>query len=185
MSGDNGLGPVKDKYQVRRLGADDASAYGAFRQAQLAAFPTAFTSSAEEERLVPVSAISKRLATAGSSGFILGAFDPRGRLVGTAGLRRPRQSQLRHKATLFGMSVAADRLRRGIGRLLLHRLLQEANLEHGLLQIRLTVSEGNEPATALYRAFGFRLFGQEPRAAMVQGEPVTKLHMMLCLDRFE
>ena len=102
-------GPERAGAALRRLIRDDAAEYHAFRLAQLAASPTSFTSTAEEERAKPLSWAADRIAPSGClHDFILGAFDRAGVLVGITGLSVPEQLQARHKATLFGMAVAAE-----------------------------------------------------------------------------
>ncbi|NDJ75014.1 MAG: GNAT family N-acetyltransferase [Chloroflexi bacterium] len=64
-----------------------------------------------------------------------------------------------------GMGVIPDRRRQGIGRQMMHYLLDRAR-EHGLTQVNLEVIEANTGAYALYRQLGF--------------EDIRFLH---CLDR--
>lgn len=177
---------------IRRLVPADAPAYAAFRLGALALHPAAFTSSAEEERARPPSWAEARIGDpARPDDFVLGAFaddgsveggSAGGALVGTAGLERARRPKERHKATLFGLAVAPAAAGRGVGARLLARLVAEARAVPGLLQIALTVSEGNAAAERLYAAQGFAVFGREPRALLVDGAPVAKLHMVLMLD---
>ena len=167
---------------LRRLVPADAPAYVELRLAALALHPAAFTSSAEEERRKPPSWAEARVQDpARPDDFILGAFED-GRLVGMAGLLRGARPKERHKATLFGMAVAPGAAGRGIGALLVERLVAEARAIPDLLQIQLTVSEGNAAAERLYAARGFSVFGREPRGLIVDGVPVAKLHMVLMLD---
>lgn len=168
--------------EIRRLVPADAPAYVELRLAALALHPTAFTSSAEEERSKPLSWAEARIHDpARPDDLILGAFDER-RLVGMAGLKRGARPKERHKATLFGMAVAPEAAGRGIGGRLVARLVAEARAVPGLLQIHLTVSEGNRAAERLYAARGFSVFGREPRAVIADGVAVAKLHMVLMLD---
>ena len=167
---------------VRRLVPADAPAYVELRLAALAIHPTAFSSSADEERLKPLSWAESRIRDpARPDDVILGVFDG-GRLVGMAGLTRGARPKERHKATLFGMAVAPEAAGRGIGGRLVARLVAEARAMPGLLQIHLTVSEGNRAAERLYAAQGFAVFGREPRGIVVDGVAVAKLHMALMLD---
>ncbi len=167
---------------IRRLATPDAPAYWEFRLAALARHPTAFTSSAEEERRHPLSWAEALIADpARPDDFILGAFTE-ARLVGTAGLLRGPRPKERHKATLFGMAVAPEAAGQGVGRQLVSRLVAEARAIPGLLQIHLTLSEGNDAATRLYSAQGFAVFGREARGIIVEGVALAKLHMALMLD---
>ncbi|TDD72917.1 GNAT family N-acetyltransferase [Actinomadura rubrisoli] len=167
---------------LRRLGEDDAERYRAFRLRALRDFPAAFTSSFEEESARPLSATVRRLVPPGRpDDAVLGAFDAAGDLVGSAGIAVPPRRQERHQATLFGMAVAPHAGGQGVGRALVERILEIA-ASAGLLQVGLTVSEGNLPAERLYRSCGFEVWGREPRALLVGGRPVAKLHMVRMLD---
>lgn len=170
---------------LRPLTADDADAYQAFRLLELQRSPAAFTSTYEEESARPVSWAAERLAAPGRpDDVVLGAFAGAAELIGTAGLSVPLRRQERHKGTLFGMAVAARATGHGVGRRLVTRLLEEA-AARGLLQVGLTVSAGNAAAEALYRSCGFLVWGREPRAVIVAGEPVEKLHMVHLLDDYQ
>ena len=167
---------------IRRLAIADALAYRDLRLAALALHPTAFTSSAEEERQKPLSWAEARIHDpARPDDFILGAFAG-ARLVGMTGLLRGVRSKERHKATLFGMAVAPEAAGQGIGARLVSRLVAEARTIPGLLQIHLTVSEGNDAAARLYAAQGFAIFGREARGIVVEGVAIAKLHMVRMLD---
>ncbi|MFJ9844028.1 GNAT family N-acetyltransferase [Kitasatospora sp. NPDC101155] len=168
---------------VRRLGRADAEPYRAFRLTALRETPSAFTSSHAEESAEPPAATLQRLAEAEDGpGVLLGAFSGDGTLLGTAGLRVHRRDQERHKATLYGMAVARAAGGRGIGRALVERVLAAAAEDGRLRQVLLTVSEGNEPALRLYTSCGFEVWGREPRAVLVDGRVVAKLHMVRLLD---
>lgn len=168
------MSPISD-VTLRRLTADDAAVYRPFRLAALRATPAAFTSTWTEEEARPPGWSAQRLA----ANFILGAFGPD--LCGTAGLSLPPRTQERHKATLFGMAVAASRGGRGIGRQLVEAILDHAAALPHVTQVILSVSEGNEAAVRLYRACGFTVYGREPRAVMIEGEAIAKLHMIRML----
>ncbi|RKT20081.1 ribosomal protein S18 acetylase RimI-like enzyme [Streptomyces sp. 1114.5] len=168
---------------IRPLGRADAEPYRAFRLEALRETPTAFTSGHAEERAKPLAATLARLAEAEQGpGALLGAFDDTGALVGTAGLKVSRRGQERHKGTLYGMAVARAAGGRGIGRALVREVLRTAAEDGRLRQVLLTVSEGNEAALRLYTACGFEVWGREPRAVLVDGLAVAKLHMVRLLD---
>ncbi|MFI9361539.1 GNAT family N-acetyltransferase [Kitasatospora sp. NPDC053057] len=167
---------------IRRLGVADAEPYRAFRLTALRETPSAFTSGYAEERAKPMADTLARLAgIEHGPGALLGAFDPDGALVGTAGLRVKQRGQERHKATLWGMAVARPAGGRGIGGALVDRVLAVAAEDGQLRQVLLTVSEGNEPALRLYTSRGFEVWGREPRAVLVDGQAVAKLHMVRLL----
>jgi RimJ/RimL family protein N-acetyltransferase len=62
------------------------------------------------------------------------------------------------------------------------RILQIAKADEKLYQVALTASEHNEPAQRLYTSCGFSVWGREPRAVVVDGTAIAKLHMLHMLD---
>lgn len=162
---------------IRRLRPADAPAYRALRLRSLREHPEAFTSSFEEDTLAPLAVAQKRLASADLKFW--GAFDG-DTLFGTIGLDAETRAKNRHKATVVGMYVAAEHAGRGAGRALLDGLLHEARAS-GLELLVLTVTEGNDGAARLYERVGFKSFGIEPRAILVDGRAYAKNHMYLHL----
>lgn len=166
--------PISD-VTLRRLTAGDVAVYRTFRLGALRATPSAFTSSwAEEEARSPAWSVQRLEAN-----FILGAFAPD--LCGTAGLSVPTRVQERHKATLFGMAVAAGVAGRGIGRRLVDGILAHAASLPHVRQVILSVTAGNASAERLYLGCGFTAYGREPRAVLVDGEFFDKLLMVRML----
>ncbi|HND33822.1 MAG TPA: GNAT family N-acetyltransferase [Myxococcota bacterium] len=164
--------------EIRLLTAEDAPLYRPLRLRMLSEHPEAFTSSAEEEALLPMEALRQRLSS--RSRFYWGAFEG-GRLLGTVGLDCEQRKKNAHKATVVGMYVAREHSGHGLGRALLSTLLSEAR-HRGLEVLVLTVTEGNHAAIHLYESLGFCSFGLEPRAIQVQGRAYAKLHMILELQ---
>ncbi|HEY6470989.1 MAG TPA: GNAT family N-acetyltransferase [Candidatus Dormibacteraeota bacterium] len=168
---------------IRKLNADDAAAYRAFRLQAIRETPLAFSSSVDEESAKPLTATVERLVPPGRpDDAVFGAFDDAGELIGIVGLTVATRPQECHNATLFGMGVAPRATRRGVGRALVLRCLEHASSVPGVLQVQLRVSEGNAAAERLYRSCGFEEWGRHPRAVMVQGTAVTKIHMVRMLD---
>ena len=120
---------------VRVLDAEDAPAFQALRLDALRECPTAFSSSYEEERDLPLSLVAERL-TPTPERAVFGAFEG-GALVGTTGLQRERARKLAHKAFVWGVYVAPPFRKRGAGRLLLREALAHAALMPGLRQVSL------------------------------------------------
>jgi RimJ/RimL family protein N-acetyltransferase len=164
---------------LRRLAPDDAAEYRALRLRGLEEHPDAFTSSHAEERDKPLAATQRRLAPDGADA-VYGAFVD-GTLVGVAGLGREARAKNRHKATLFGMYVAPEHAREGIGAALLRHVIDEARRRPGLEQLILTVTETNVAARTLYEQSGFRSFCVERRAIRVDDAYYDKDHMILFL----
>ena len=83
--------------------------------------------------------------------------DDGGLIVGRLSLARDPHPASRHVADL-GLMVAADHRRRGIGRALLEQAVRWAD-QAGVRKLELHVFPWNEPALALYDAFGFEREG--------------------------
>ena len=163
---------------VRRLAAADAPAFRALRLRALREHPEAFTSSHEEDEKMPLSATEQRLQQSDQRRF-WGAFDAAA-LRGIAGLEPEQRAKNRHKATVVGMYVASEAAGRGLGRALIEAVMRDARAT-GIELLVLTVTEGNQAATALYERAGFRSVGVEPDAIRVGGRSVAKKHMYLGL----
>ena len=164
---------------IRRLTPDDAAAYRALRLRGLQEHPDAFTSSHAEDSETPLATTERRLAP-DSPDWVFGAFVG-DELAGVVGLAREPRAKNRHKAAVFGMYVAPEHARRGIGRELLRHAIEAARSQSGLEQLVLTVTETNVAARTLYEKLGFRSFGIEPRAIRVGDAYFDKNHMILFL----
>ena len=165
---------------VRSLHAGDAAAFRTLRLAALAAHPTAFASSVEDERDTPVAALAERLVPSAAS-LVLGAFDGE-RLVGMAGVQRERLRKLAHKAHIWGMYVDPAVRRRGVGRQLLDAAIARAAGMPGVRQLTLGVNAQNVEALALYGSRGFERIGLEPGFLLVDGVLHDEIHMVRFLD---
>jgi RimJ/RimL family protein N-acetyltransferase len=165
--------------KIRRLGPEAAAAYRELRLRGLKECPDAFTSSYDEDCAKPLAVTEQRLAS-DSADTVFGAWlgDV---LVGVVGLAREERAKNRHKAVLFGMYVAPEHGRSGIGTTLLGHVVDDARQQPGLLQLVLTVTHTNAGARTLYERAGFHSFGVEPRALRVGDAYYDKNHMILLL----
>ena len=138
----------------------DAALFRRLRLAALAEAPHAFGSTLARERDRPLDAFAERLA----SSVVLAAFlgDD---AVAIGGVRREDDPYL---ATLWGLHVAPQARRQGIGRALLDALVAAA--PEGVREVRLTVAAANAPALALYERAGFRRCGMEDREVVMRKE---------------
>jgi len=117
----------------------------------------------------------KRLAEPDESSYNLVA-ELDGDVVGQLGLQQYVQPRRRHAGT-FGMGVRADSLRRGVGRALMKAMLDLADNWLNLTRIEMEVYVDNEPAIALYKAFGFDIEGESKDFAFRNGELVDVYQM--------
>lgn len=161
---------------IRPLEPSDAAAYRALRLLALTESPTAFGTSVEDERDLPLATFAGRLAL-GSGRRFFGAFHG-GALAGMVGLVREAGAKERHRLSLRSMYVHPDHRGRGLGRSLVAHALAVADADATVRQITLAVTAGNTPAQALYEAFGFAVYGLAPSALFVDGTYYDDLLMV-------
>ncbi len=160
---------------IRRLLPADAAAFLALRLAALRECPSAFSSSYEEECETPLAEVEARFAPGGRKLF--GAFDGEA-LVGIAGAGRETSLKTRHKGYIRSVYVAPSHRGTGLGKQLFEHALAFACAMDGVEQVHLTVTAGNVAAVALYERLGFRIYGREPQALLVDGVYYDDLHMV-------
>ncbi len=162
----------------------DAAAFREFRLEGLHNHPEAFGESAQEFAALSTEEIAARIPATGdiSQGFILGAYED-GRLRGITCLMRSPYLKKRHHAELWGMHVAADVRRRGIGERLVNDLIARARTIDGLELVHLTAATVNERAWKLYEKCGFTIYGTEPKALRIDGVDYDQHHMILDLSK--
>ncbi len=98
-----------------------------------------------------------------------------GRVVGFAGLH-VRDGKRRHSAWL-GIAVHDEFAGRGVGRALMHALLELADKWIGLVRVDLEADAANERAIAMYRRFGFVEEGRQKKAYFSDGSYVDAVLM--------
>jgi ribosomal protein S18 acetylase RimI-like enzyme len=145
------------QFTIRHLTPADAADFRAIRLAALQDTPDAFGSTYEFELPLPLSKFAERLTSSTVFGAYLG-----GRIVGMAGYWREEGSKGRHKGVIWGMYVAPEARRFGIGTALLEAIIESAIPV--VEQLRLAVIEENAEAISLYQKHGFEIYGVEPRA---------------------
>ncbi|MGH2502654.1 MAG: GNAT family N-acetyltransferase [Ktedonobacterales bacterium] len=150
--------------RIGELTEADTEAYWAVRLRALREEPEAFGSSYEESKERPLSVVTERLRAITQDGnFLLGAFEDSGVLVGIVAFERAPGKKNRHIGDIFQMYVAPEARGKGYGRALMEALIARARALDGLEQLILAVVSVNT-AAALYRALGFEVYGQQPRA---------------------
>ena len=159
---------------VRRLTGADAAIFREIRLQGLRDRPDAFASSWEEEEPYGLSWFRDRLETS----YVAGC-DIDGALVGVAGLARNDRIKTKHRGMLWGMYVAPQARRIGVGEEILQNIIDVAR--GGLEDLTLTVSAHNEGAIRLYRRLGFVEFGFDPKAVKIDDQYIDELLMRLAL----
>ena len=128
-------------------------------------------------------AVAERFGrSAGSdSDAVLGAFQG-GALAGVAGCHRENGVKRRHVAVIWGVYVAPEWRRTGVGRRLFLATVTHARTWPGLDALWLDVTTVNAAARALYASCGFESAGIRPRALKVGDRFYDEELMILRLD---
>lgn len=166
--------------EIRQLLENDAPAWWRLRLKSLVDEPHAFGNSVEEHVVRPVEVIAERLREPGEHDLHLGVFDGE-QLVGMARFEGHAGVKERHKGYIFGLYVAREYRRRGLGKALLAAIVERAKSDPLIEQILLGVSAPQTAAVALYGSFGFESYGIEPNALKVGDEYVDEVCMILRL----
>jgi ribosomal protein S18 acetylase RimI-like enzyme len=165
---------------IRTLLAADAQRY---RELMLEAYELAadaFTSTPQERSLETEAWWVDRIADADGLRVAFCAEDG-AQMLGTVALEYTSGTKSRHSAGLIGMYVREHARGRGVGRALLDVALAHAAQRSGVEVLRLTVTEGNEPALRLYRQAGFEAWGTQPMAILTPSGYKGKVHMSCTL----
>jgi len=163
---------------LKLLSPFDAAAFQTLRLEGLREAPSAFTASFEEESLTPLSEIEQRLAP-GSGRIYFGVFEDE-ELIAIARVDRDSGPKQSHRAHIRGLYVSSAHRGKGAARKLMEHGLEIAASLQGVTHVSLAVTAGNEAAQKLYESFGFKAWGYEPAALVVDGVmydeiPMTKV----------
>ncbi|MBI1845825.1 MAG: GNAT family N-acetyltransferase [Candidatus Rokubacteria bacterium] len=167
---------------IRPLGPGDAPAFRALRVRALRDHPEAFGRTPEEVDAVEVLAERFRADAVRDLDFTLGAFDD-ATLVAVAGCHRERFVKHRHVAIIWGVYVAPEHRRTGLGRRIFLAAVERAKAWPDLEQLHLDVTSANTGARALYLSCGFRTIGVKPRSLRVGDRYYDEEMMALDLRR--
>ncbi len=162
-------------FTVRRLLAEDAEAFRAFRLDGLSRHPEAFGADFDEEAEIDISEWRRRL----SDNAVFGAFRD-DRLLATAAFYRESRVKMRHKAVLWGVYVAETARGQGLGRAVVEAAIAEAR--QLVAQLLTCVSVDNAPAQRLYEELGFRAWGLQPRSLKIGERFVDEIDMLLVFE---
>ena len=100
-----------------------------------------------------------------------------GEIIGIAGLHLQQPSLRRNHVRGLAIGIAPQGQGRGIGRMLMTRLLEWADNWSGVLRVELLVHADNDRAIALYRSLGFIEEGRHKAYALKNGRYVDSISM--------
>ena len=166
---------------IRTLGPSDASAFQTLRLHGLTESPSAFLSTAEEERDTTTEELAVRLSATDDK-FMVGAFEGDA-LVAVAGIYREAKRRLAHKAWLWGVYVHPGWRGRGVARAVVTRALEHAAALPGIRKVLLGVNAINRPAVTLYESLGFVQYAYEKDYMFIDGVAHHEIFMVYELDR--
>lgn len=164
---------------VRPLNSADVPAFVELRREALRDSPWAFAASEESDVGVNAELMRQRIAEPGQ--VIIGAFDG-ARLIGIAGMVRNRHGKMAHRAAVWGVYVMPSARGRGVAEAVMRELLRIARTWPGLDSVSLQVSARAEGAKRLYERLGFKQWGVEPAALMLDGVAYDEAHMVISLE---
>jgi ribosomal protein S18 acetylase RimI-like enzyme len=153
---------------IRVLDEPDARLYQELRLSALKINPEAFGSTYEREVKFSLETVVERMKPTRDK-FVLGAFDDSGSLVGIVAFVRESGLKTAHKGNVFGMYLAPEMRRQGLGKSLMLELIRIARGCDGLEQINLAVISENDIAKKLYKSLGFEVYGVEHNALKYNG----------------
>ena len=102
-------------------------------------------------------------------------------LIAAAGIVRQSRVKFAHRARVWGVYVAADHRRSGLGGAVMRAAIDLARSWPGVDYVDLAVSERAPEARRLYERLGFVAWGREPEATRIEHQRSDEIHMTLRL----
>ena len=163
---------------IRRLAAADVKAYRDIRLEALKVFPQSYGSTYANSKMRPISSFADMI----ENNTMFGVFCDKS-LAGIACFANSTGAQDSHVGHIYQIYVQAKHQGKGLGTQLFNAIFAHAKTL--VKQIHLGVGTKNHAAMALYKKFGFEIYGTEPRALMVNGQYIDEHLMVKFLDQKE
>lgn len=168
--------------RVRPVRPDDGEALWCLRLRALREDPDAFDQTIEDATQKGIGQITALVDAVRAGGAFVAVAESGPELVGLACLSRSVRSRSRHRARLWGMWVAPEARRSGVGHALVSTALDWAE-SRGVEMIDLWVVTDHVSAIRLYQEAGFAICGTAPDGMRWQGEPQDEHQMVIRLPR--
>lgn len=171
---------------VRLLSPDEAEDYSTLRREMLAESPHAFLGTLTDDNPMNPAWLRQRLSE--PMNVIVGAWRATSSgthqpgtaaLVAVAGVYRESREKFAHRATIWGVYVTPSARGAGLGERVVSRAVAAARGWPGVRRIGLSVSVRSTSAIRLYESLGFRAWGTEPDAIVLDGVGIDEIHLSL------
>ena len=144
--------------------------------------PEAFATSYEDALSYPDDMWIKRMETAFERDRSIALYvEVDGVLVGMVGAGWSDRRKTRHVAEVYAVYVKPTHRGRGIGAVLMRRMLDELKALPQIKKVKLGVTASNEAAVTLYLRLGFEIVGRAKHALQVNGRYYDLHNMELWL----
>jgi RimJ/RimL family protein N-acetyltransferase len=167
---------------IRQLELTELEKYLDHRLQALKDTPQSFGRSYEDESDRSIEERLLELRSRLSEHNVIYVAEEDGHFVGSIGILRMSGRKINHIAIIWGVYVVPDARGQRIGHQLMERAITQARQWVGVTQVKLTVVTTNEAALKLYDKLGFKQWGVEPQALIVDGEPLDEAHFVLFLE---
>jgi RimJ/RimL family protein N-acetyltransferase len=170
----------RGKIVIREANVADALSFRELRLEALQNSPIAFSADYEKNSHLPAKYWEDLLSPhPDESTMFLG--EEEGRLIAMTGLMRGNSPKTRHSAWIWGVYVTPAWRGLHIAEEII-RLCIEWSKARNVLLLKLGVAAVNQPAIRCYERCGFKVYGTEPRAVLVDGQYYDEHLMFKSLD---